>query len=204
MGHRTDRPWAVAVLTGLAVLFAGGCAAAPVAAPPAATTAPVSPSASAPPSSTSVPAPMARSRPVRVQIPAIGVDSRTMRLGLQDDGTMQVPPGPFPAGWYSGSPTPGELGPAVIVGHVHWNAQAGVFADLARVTRGEQVIVRRADGGAAVFRVTRTARFDKDSFPTARVYGDIDHAGLRLITCGGRNRLTGSYEDNLVVFARLV
>jgi sortase (surface protein transpeptidase) len=146
---------------------------------------------------------MARSRPVRLQIPAIGVDSRTMRLGLQADGTMQVPPGPFPAGWYSGSPTPGQLGPAVIVGHVRWNGRAGVFADLTRLTRGDEVVVRRADGGSAVFRVTRTQQFSKDAFPTARIYGDIDHPGLRLITCGGRNRLTGSYEDNVVVFARL-
>jgi LPXTG-site transpeptidase (sortase) family protein len=146
---------------------------------------------------------MSRSRPVRLQIPAIGVDSRTMRLGLQPDGTMQVPAGAFPAGWYSGSPTPGELGPAVIVGHVHWNEQAGVFADLSRLTRGDEVVVRRANGTSAVFRVTGTRRFDKDDFPTARIYGDIDHAGLRLITCGGRNRLTGTYEDNVVVFARL-
>ncbi len=141
---------------------------------------------------------------MRLQIPAIGVDSRTMRLGLQSDGTLGVPPGPFPAGWYTGSPTPGELGPAVLVGHVHWNERAGVFADLARLTSGDAVIVRRADGGSAVFRVTRTKQFSKDAFPTARVYGDIDHAGLRLITCGGRNGLTGRYEDNVVVFARLV
>ena len=140
---------------------------------------------------------------MRVQIPVIGVDSRTMSLGLQGDGTMQVPPGAFPAGWYRGSPTPGELGPAVIVGHVHWNEQAGVFADLARLTSGDEVVVRRADGAAAVFRVTRTKRFSKAAFPTARIYGDIDHPGLRLITCAGRDRLTGTYGDNVVVFARL-
>ncbi len=204
MRRHTDRRWAVPLLAGLAVLVAGGCAAGPAAAPPAGSAAPVSPSASAlPPSSTPAPTPMARSRPVRVLIPAIGVDSRTMRLGLQPDGTMQVPPGPFPAGWYRGSPTPGELGPAVIVGHVNWNERAGVFADLARLTSGDEVVVRRADGGAAVFRVTRTRRFSKDAFPTAKVYGDLDHAGLRLITCGGRDRLTGRYDDNVVVFARL-
>jgi sortase (surface protein transpeptidase) len=127
-----------------------------------------------------------------------------MRLGLQSDGTVEVPPGPFPAGWYTGSPTPGELGPAVLVGHVHWNDRAGVFADLASLTSGDEVVVRRADGGSAVFRVTRTEQFSKDAFPTARVYGDLDYAGLRLITCGGRNLLTGRYEDNVVVFARLV
>ncbi len=86
---------------------------------------------------------------------------------------------------------------------MHWNERAGVFADLASLTTGDEVVVRRADGGSAVFRVTRTKRFSKDAFPTARIYGDIDHAGLRLITCGGRNRLTGTYEDNVVVFGRL-
>jgi sortase (surface protein transpeptidase) len=147
---------------------------------------------------------MTRSRPLRLQIPAIGVDSRMMSLGLQSDGSIEVPPGPFPAGWYTGSPTPGELGPAVLVGHVHWNERAGVFANLARLTSGDEVVVRRADGSSAVFRVIRTKQFSKDAFPTARVYGDLDYAGLRLITCGGRNPLTGTYEDNVVVFARLV
>ena len=204
MGRHADRRWVVALLAGLGVLVAG-CGAEPVAAPSTSTATSAGPSQVAvPPSARPTASPMTRSRPLRLQIPAIGVDARTMRLGLQSDGTVEVPPGPFPAGWYTGSPTPGELGPAVLVGHVHWNDRAGVFADLSSLTSGDEVIVRRADGGAAVFRVTRTKQFSKDAFPTARVYGDLDYAGLRLITCGGRNLLTGRYEDNVVVFARLV
>jgi sortase (surface protein transpeptidase) len=204
MRRHTDHRWAVPLLAGLAVL-AAGCAAGPVTAPSTSKAASASPSqATVPPSLTPAAVAMRRSRPLRLQIPAIGVDSRTMRLGLRPDGTMAVPPGPFPAGWYTGSPTPGELGPAVLVGHVHWNERAGVFADLARLTSGDEVVVQRADGGSVVFRVTRTKQFSKDAFPTARIYGDLDHPGLRLITCGGRNRLTGRYEDNVVVFARLV
>lgn len=212
MARRTERRWAVPVLAGLAVLVSGCAAPAGGLTPSTGTTASLRPATSATPGAAAVPssataaaaAPMTRSRPLRLEIPAIGVDSRTMRLGLQPDGTVEVPPGPFPAGWYTGSPTPGELGPAVLVGHVHWNDRAGVFADLARLTSGDQVVVRRADGGEAVFRVTGTKQFSKDAFPTARVYGDLDYAGLRLITCGGRNLLTGRYEDNVVVFARLV
>ena len=75
-------------------------------------------------------APMARSAPVRVQIPAIGVDSALMQLGLQVDGSLQVPPSGFPAGWYTGAPTPGELGPAILAGHVDWGGQPGVFYHL--------------------------------------------------------------------------
>jgi Sortase domain len=147
---------------------------------------------------------LARSVPVRLQIPAIGVDSKLMDLGLRADGSMQVPPGGFPAGWYTGAPTPGEAGPAIIAGHVDWNGP-GVFYDLHNLKPGDLVSVTRQDGSKPVFRVTQVEQFPKEHFPTTLVYGDIDHAGLRLITCGGSfNRQTGSYEDDIVAFADLV
>ena len=150
------------------------------------------------------PVTMSRSVPVRVAIPAIGVDSDLMDLGLQPDRTIEVPPGGFPAGWYTGAPTPGELGPAIILGHVDWQGP-GVFHDLHLLRPDDQVTVSRADGSAAVFRVTAVEQYPKDSFPTDTVYGNTDHAGLRLITCGGvLNPQTGSHDDNIVVFAELL
>jgi hypothetical protein len=149
--------------------------------------------------------PMARSAPVGVHIPAIGVDSALMQLGLQADGTLQVPPSGFPAGWYTGAPTPGELGPAILAGHVDWSGQPGVFSRLRELTPDAQVTVTRQDGSAAVFRVTQVKQYPKDKFPTSEVYGDLDHPGLRLITCGGSfDRQTRNYEDNIVAFADLV
>jgi hypothetical protein len=168
---------------------------------------------SAPPRTTAVatsvppvvkPAQLAKSVPVRLKISAIGVDSDLMDLGLKRDGTMEVPPGAFPAGWFTGGPTPGELGPAVIVGHVDMNGP-GVFYGLSKLKSGDRIAVTRQDGSTPVFRVTRVDRFPKDRFPTDLVYGNIDHAGLRLITCGGSfNSATGHYEDNFVAFADLV
>lgn len=147
---------------------------------------------------------LARSVPVRLQITSIGVDSRLMDLGLQDDGTMEVPPSGFPAGWYDGAPTPGELGPAIIAGHVDWKGP-GVFYNLHNLLPGDRVTVTRKDGSTPVFRVTRVEQFPKNRFPTKTVYGNIDHAGLRLITCGGTfNSQSGHYEDNIVAFADLV
>ncbi len=147
---------------------------------------------------------LARSSPVRLQIAAIGVDTGLMNLGLRTDGSMEVPPGGFPAGWYTGAPTPGELGPAIIAGHIDMKGP-GVFYRLHNVKPGNQVAVTRADGSKAVFRVTRVGQFSKEHFPTELVYGDIDHAGLRLITCGGTfNSQSGHYEDNIIVFADLV
>ena len=145
-----------------------------------------------------------RSMPTRLHIPAIGVDSELVGLGLQDDGRMEVPPGAFPAGWYTGAPTPGELGPAILAGHVDYSGSAGVFFRLRELAPGDPVEVVRADGSTVVFRVTHVEQHAKDAFPTAAVYGDIDHAGLRLITCGGAfDRAAHSYEDNIVVFAEL-
>ncbi|WP_134124311.1 class F sortase [Kribbella kalugense] len=144
---------------------------------------------------------MRKSTPIRVKIPAIGVDSALVRLGLKRNGSLQVPPNGFPAGWFTGAPTPGERGPAVIAGHVHWAGRAGVFARLAQLKPGDSVIVSRQDHSTAVFRVSRVQQYPKTSFPSAAVYGDINHAGLRLITCGGLDYESAKYEANLVVFA---
>ncbi|MEV4262427.1 class F sortase [Kribbella sp. NPDC049584] len=146
---------------------------------------------------------MRKSDPIRVVIPAIGVDSGLVRLGLKRNGTLQVPPNGFPAGWFTGAPTPGEKGPAIIAGHVHWAGRAGVFARLARLEPGDTITVTRQDRSAALFRVSRVQQYPKATFPSAAVYGDIDHPGLRLITCGGLDNVSARYEANLVVFADL-
>jgi sortase (surface protein transpeptidase) len=147
---------------------------------------------------------MARSTPVRIQIPAIGVDSKLMALGLRDDGSLEVPPTGFPAGWFTQAPTPGELGPAVIAGHVDWAGSPGVFFSLRDLAPGDTITVAREDGSRARFLVDSVQQFPKDAFPTDQVYADIDHAGLRLITCGGSfDRAARSYRDNIVVFAHL-
>ena len=169
--------------------------------PTAGLAAPAAATASATPSDA---APMARSWPVAVRIPAIGVDSTLISLGLRADGTLQVPASGFPAGWYTGAPTPGERGPAIIVGHVDWGGDAGVFYRLHDLSPDDEITVTRADGSTATFRVTSVAQFPKNRFPTALVYGNLDYAGLRLITCGGSfDQRAHSYEADTVVFAKL-
>ncbi|MBM4535859.1 class F sortase [Rhodococcus hoagii] len=144
-------------------------------------------------------------RPDRLVVAAIGVDTELIDLGLEPDGTLEVPPGAFPAGWYSGSPVPGERGPAILAGHVDWGGEPGVFLRLHELVPGDTIDTIRSDGVTAVFRVTRVDRYAKAEFPTAAVYGNIDHPGLRLITCGGEfDTAARSYRDNTVVFADLV
>jgi sortase (surface protein transpeptidase) len=144
------------------------------------------------------------SDPVAVSIPSLSVRSTLVDLGLDSDGAMEVPQNPDRAGWFSGGPAPGALGPAVIAGHVTWDGAPAVFHRLGTMQRGDQVIITRRDGRTAVFTVTRVTRFSKSRFPSRAVYGPIDHAGLRLITCGGTyDAARHRYLDNVVVFARL-
>jgi sortase (surface protein transpeptidase) len=149
------------------------------------------------------------SAPVALAIPAIRVRSRLVRLGLTADGLLEVPaPGPHynEAGWYRYSPAPGSLGPAIIAGHVDSAAEGpSVFFRLGSLHPRDTVLITRADGSVAVFAVDDVHRYLKTRFPTHLVYGDTDHAALRLITCGGPfDRATGNYLDNIVVTASLV
>ena len=143
-------------------------------------------------------------RPVWLSIPSIGVRTRLIHLGVNKNGTLQVPASTAVAGWYTGSPRPGTVGSAIIAGHVDSRSGPGIFFWLRTLRPGDRVYVGRADGTMAVFTVTRIKKFAKDRFPTAAVYGPVPDAELRLITCGGIfDRSLGSYLSNVVVFARL-
>jgi sortase family protein len=144
------------------------------------------------------------SDPLAVSIPRIGVRSSLVDLGLDAEGVMEVPQDPALAGWFTRGAAPGALGPAVIAGHVTWDGAPSVFHRLGALRRGDEVTVRREDGRTAVFSVDRVSQFSKSRFPSRAVYGSIDHAGLRLITCGGTyDAARHRYLDNVVVFARL-
>ncbi|MFG2311086.1 class F sortase [Streptomyces sp. NPDC048566] len=148
---------------------------------------------------------LGRSVPVGLRIPAIGVDTAVLALGLAPDGGVQVPPvvAHDKAGWYRHSPTPGQTGPSVILGHVTVGAHGdGVFRHLARLRRGDRVDVRLENGRAPVFTVGSVRTVAKTAFPSDAVYGDVDRPELRLITCGGA-RTGDGYADNVIVFATL-
>jgi hypothetical protein len=162
-----------------------------------------------PTSAPSTPAPSATASyaDFHLSIPALGVQSDLMQLGLNSDGTVQVPPltKDAPAGWYKYSPVPGDLGPSVILGHIDSAAYGpGVFYTLRNLRPGDSVVVDRADHQVATFNVDSVAEYPKNVFPTDKIYGDTPNAQLRLITCGGQfDSATGSYEDNIVAYATL-
>ena len=199
---------ALALVAGLAVI-AGGTAGLlltrhptaairPVAAGVGALPAPTGPIVAPPQSAT--PDPVAA--PVTLTIPLIGVQTKLTTLGLAADGELQVPDSYSIAGWYTGSPRPGAIGSAIIVGHIDSVAGPGVFFRLSELKAGDKVYVKRADGTMAEFRVTSVQTYLKDQFPTEDVYGPVPDAELRLITCGGAwDAATDHYLSNIVVYA---
>jgi hypothetical protein len=148
-----------------------------------------------------------RSLPVSVSIPAIGVHSRLLHLGLNSDGTVQVPSietSSDEAAWYKYSATPGQIGSSVIEGHVDSYQGPAVFFRLGALRPGDTVDVTLADGVTAIFRVTGVREYAKSRFPAKAIYGTTDYAALRLITCGGAfDYATGHYLSSTVVFASL-
>jgi len=144
----------------------------------------------------------ATARPVSLIIPAIGLRTRLIRLGVTPSGGLQVPSSTTVAGWYTGSPRPGAIGPAVIAGHIDSYRGPGVFFRLRQLRPPDRVYVRRSDRTLVVFRVTSVRTYLKDHFPTAAVYGPVPSAQLRLITCGGIfDPGRRSYLSNVVVYA---
>ena len=152
------------------------------------------------------PGPDPVSAPVSLTIPLIGVQTNLITLGLLSNGQLEVPPSTSVAGWYTGSPRPGAVGSAIIVGHIDGHIDSkyakGVFFRLRTLTKGNKVYVKRADGTLAEFSVTAVQSYLKDHFPTEGVYGPVPDAELRLITCGGAfDPATGHYLSNIVVYA---
>jgi sortase (surface protein transpeptidase) len=148
-----------------------------------------------------------KSEPVSIDIPKIGARSSLIPLGLNPDNTIEVPPvtTPLQAGWYTYAPTPGEIGPAVILGHVDGNHRKGIFFRLKELAAGDRISIARKDGTTAVFEVTKVHQVPKKDFEGEGVYDDTAGPELRLITCGGVfDRSARNYVDNIVVYARLV
>jgi hypothetical protein len=151
-------------------------------------------------------APLPASNPTQLRIDKIDATSTLVALGLNKDRTITVPPvsQPKQASWYKFGPTPGAIGPAIILGHINGNGQQGIFARLNELKPGDQIKVSRADGKTAVFTVTKLQQIAKTQFPTQEIYGDTSDAELRLISCTGTfDRSKRSYQDNIIVFATL-
>ena len=140
--------------------------------------------------------------PLRIEIPNIGASAPIDPLGLNRDGTLEVPTDFARAGWYTGRPPPGATGPAIVVAHVDSKSGPAVFHRLRELKPGDEVTITRADRSRVIFVVDGVQPYPKRAFPTKAVYDPTPGATLRLITCGGSfDRKAGHYRDNVIAFA---
>jgi LPXTG-site transpeptidase (sortase) family protein len=194
----------VMVVAGLALVVVRGLPTGhpAVAAPPRASA--TGPAELAPPvdcAFVACPAPRLGGVPTRVRIPAIRVDSSLELLSLDASDQLEAPKDYQRAGWFAQGIAPGDKGPAVIAGHVDSVSGPAVFFELNTLRAGDLVEVDRG-GQTVTFRVTGVEQYQKNSFPTDRVYSPTPEPELRLITCGGSfDQSRGSYRDNIVVYA---
>ena len=146
-----------------------------------------------------------RSVPTNLSVPAIGLSVSLSTLGTNADGTVQVPTDVQQPGWFRLGPSPGQVGSAVILGHVDNYAGPGVFFELRTLVAGDQVYVTLSDGDTAQFGVSSVAMYSKQQFPDQDVYASHGSSALQLVTCGGVfDHQTGSYLSNIVVYSSLV
>jgi Sortase domain len=142
--------------------------------------------------------------PARLSIAAIGVDAAIEPLGLDGQGRMATPSRPDNVGWYSPGAAPGDVGNAVIDGHLDWTDGPAVFWRLGKLRRGDELAVSRADGSRARFLVLSTATMPWDA-STDALFTKTGPPSLTLITCAGAwDRQRGTYLQRLVVRASLV
>ena len=139
--------------------------------------------------------------PARLVIDALDIDVPLTRLGVMPSGALEVPENPYDVGWWRSQR---HVGPTVIVGHVDSRTGPAVFFRLAKLAKGDRIVVHsdgRRGSSAQAFVVRDLERVSKSRFPSSEVYQGA--AGdLRLVTCGGKfDRRTGHYVDNVIVFA---
>ena len=144
--------------------------------------------------------------PVRLQIPKIAVDAAIEYVGQDVNGAMETPALMDNVAWYKPSAAPGEIGNAVISGHLdRANGTPAVFWRIQELSPGDELIVSTRDGRQHHFVVTYQSVYDYDRAPLEEIFGFTLHSQLNLITCNGKwDSRAQNYTKRLVVYASLI
>jgi hypothetical protein len=154
--------------------------------------------------------------PLRLLIPRIGLNAGIRALGPAANGAMQAPQRGGPQDpiwgevyWWKVGTIPGQIGNAVIAGHVNRpDGSPSTFTYLDKLHVGDSIEVQTAGAQTLLFRVTEKAtpstsvRGSND--PTmGRIFGPALEPHLNLITCWGR--WDGKdYDQRLVIYSTLL
>jgi sortase A len=146
------------------------------------------------------------SLPARLIIPALNINASVQHVGVNVAGAMRAPDNFTDVAWYKYGTTPGNLGSAVIDGHVdNGLGLNGVFKYLDTIKVGDDVYVQTANGSRLHFVVSDIESYPYQSVPLQTLFARDDAARLNLITCEGDWVAGGdTYDHRLVVYATLV
>lgn len=187
---------ALIVLAAIAV-FAWTLARATLFSPPSETTASsITPTTTIPPSQ----------QPDRIQIPKIGVDAHIQYVGIAKSGNMAVPTNFTDVGWFREGTVPGQIGSAVIDGHVdNGLGVPAVFKRVSELQAGDDIYILTKDGTKLHFKVQESDGYPVGSVPLDKLFDRTDAPRLNLITCEGTwIPAEKMYDGRLVVYAVLV
>jgi hypothetical protein len=205
--------WTALVLAGIVLMVA------PLLLPPAQARRPATIPANVPSLPARSPQPGAggpqRPVPIWLNAPKVAITGPIIPVGVDAHGDMAAPEGAnsdpiwAEAFWWQSGAMPGQIGNAVIAGHLdRKDGSPAIFWDLNKLTVGDSVYVRTTLGATLHFVVTAVKTFANPTGGAAdpviqRIFGPAQTANLNLITCSGD--WTGTeYNKKLVVFTTLV
>lgn len=139
-------------------------------------------------------------KPASISVPSLGIAAWVAQVGAAEDG-IRVPQ-PVTVGWYRQGPRPGEIGRAIMIGHLDSVEGPAAFTELPSTEVGSRIEIVDRGGETHAYEATKVVDVAKSEFPADRIYESRGAAELVLITCGGEFDSETGYEDNLIVFAK--
>ncbi|WP_456273558.1 class F sortase [Bacillus sp. AK031] len=143
--------------------------------------------------------------PKKITIPAIEMTAQVMKVGVKENGEMEVPENINEVGWYEPGAKPGGSGNAVLAGHLDGKGMPGAFYRLSDLKRGDSVVIEGEKGEKLTFQVLGVQSYFTNDAPLESIFGYQADSRLNLITCSGNfDEGAHEYEERLVVYTQLV
>ncbi|MFZ2150335.1 MAG: class F sortase [Minisyncoccia bacterium] len=143
--------------------------------------------------------------PIALSIPKINVNADIQKVGITAKGNMATPRSFRNVGWYKYGTVPGNIGSAVIAGHVdNGLSLPAVFSKLSNLKEGDDIYITTDENKRLHFRVTGSEIYDfNENVP--EIFRIREGKILRLITCTGAwLKEYRTHDERLVVSAVLV
>ena len=205
-GVKKGWPWHSMYMRSVAFAVVAGLAATACAAPTGSAGVQPHPTAGYPlptrPTPPATPTPSADiGAPARLVIAAAAVDASVVPVPSESAAKLPAHLDGDHVGWFDGTTRPGNVGVAVLAGHVVYSGRDAVFAHLDDLHVGDTVMVKDDGPEAVRFTVRAVYRWTKAALPES-AYAPTPERTVVLVTCSRMPGVdAGPYTENLVVVA---